>query len=462
MTDTHFDVIVIGSGPGGYIGAIKAAQNGKKVAMVERSAHLGGTCLNVGCIPTKALLQSAKSWDKLKSLAKLGIEVKGSSYNWTKTQDFKDGIVDGQRKGVQFLMKKNKITVFKGHGKLKGGDAVEVSGDKTQTIHGKAIMIATGSKVRELPFAPSNGKGIMTSDHILSIDAIPKSLVVVGGGVVGMEFASLFARIGTDVTVVEMAKQIFPYEDGEVVKEATKLFKKQGITMKTGSQLEGVEDKGGSCVVKIKGQDSLTVEKVLMSIGRAPVTDNLGLDNVGIALDERGFIPVDEHYRTKAPHVYAIGDVIDTPALAHTASAEAIYAADMMSGKNPPAINYDANPSAIYSWPEVASIGKTEEALKAEGIAYKSAKFPFSVIVKAKIEGGDIGFIKVLFEPKYREILGVHIVGATATEMIAEFSLGKVLETTIDEIAQTIHPHPTVSEAAAEVAHLAMGHALNM
>lgn len=464
MAENSYDLIVIGSGPGGYVGAIKAAQTGLKVAIVEKSDNLGGTCLNVGCIPTKALLHAAKSWAKLKSLDKLGIEISGAKFNWDKTQSNKTEIVDSQRKGLLYLMKKNKIKVFRGLGSFKDKYTLEIKDNqqKTQTISGKKFLIATGSRVKELPFAKSNGKNILTSDHILFIDHIPKTLAVIGGGVVGMEFASLFGRLGSKVTVIELADQVLPFEDGEVVKEACKHFKKQNIEIQNKTQLVAIKDNGKNCTVSLKDKDDLKFDKVLLSIGREPVTDSLKVNNAGIKTDSRGFVEVDPNYKTSLDHIFAIGDVIATPALAHTASAEALFAVDFMNGKNPNPLNYDANPSAIYTWPEVASIGKTEESLKKEGIVYKTSKFPFSPMAKAKIEGADIGFIKIIFEPKYRELLGVHIIGATATELISEFSLGKVLETTVDEIAQTIHPHPTISETIAEAAHAALGHAIHM
>lgn len=464
MTDKSFDLVVIGSGPGGYVGAIKAAQNGLKVALVEKSEHLGGTCLNVGCIPTKALLHSAKVWSKVSSMDKLGIEITGAKLNWGKTLKNKDQIVDSQRKGLKFLMKKNKIEVFNGFGSFVTKNTLEVksSDGTTQKINSKKFLLATGSKVRELPFAKSNGKNILTSDHILFIDHIPETLAVVGGGVVGMEFASLFGRLGSKVTVIELASQVLPFEDEEIVKEATKHFKKQNIEILTSTKLSSVDDKGSHCVVSTSEKEGMKFDKVLMSIGREPVTGGLNLDKIGVKVDARGFVEVDANLKTNLDNIFAIGDVISTPALAHTASAEAMFAADVISDKKVAPIRYESNPSAVYTWPEVASIGKTEKALKEEKIAYEVSKFPFTPMAKAKIEGADFGFIKLIYDPKYREILGVHIVGAVATEMIAEFSLGKVLETTVDEIAQTIHPHPTISETVGEVAHAALGHAIHM
>ena len=459
-----YDLVVIGAGPGGEVGAIRAAQLGLKVALVEKRRHLGGTCLNVGCIPTKALLQSAKTWTKLQHAEEFGFQTGKISFDWSKILARKDKIVDQQRKGLQFLMKKNKIDVYTGTGSFKSATAIRVEGSdgKSQELQTKSVLLATGSKVRELSFAQSNDKNILTSDTILSIDHVPKSMAVIGGGIVGTEFASLFARMGTKVTIIELMPQILPTEDGEVVKEFLRHLKKQGVTVKTGTKFTKLDDDGKSVTVTTEAGEKLNFDKVLLSIGRAPVTDKLKLEAVGLAADKAGFIEVNEHYQTKLKNVYAIGDIIKTPALAHTASAEAMHAVECIAGHHPPVINYDANPSAVYTNPEIASIGKTEEQLKESKTEYKIAKFPFAPMAKAKIEDAAYGFVKILFEPKYREILGVHIIGATATEMIAEFSLGKILETTIDEIGHTIHPHPTISETIMEAAHGADGQPIHM
>ncbi|MFW7380461.1 MAG: dihydrolipoyl dehydrogenase [Oligoflexus sp.] len=460
----QYDLVVIGSGPGGEVGAIRAAHLGLKVALVEKNEHLGGTCLNVGCIPTKALLQSAKVWEKLQHANEFGFTTGDISYDWSKIMARKDKIVDQQRKGLRFLMKKNKIDEYRGHGRLTSSTEVAVTdaNGKVETLKTKFVLLATGSRVRELPFAKSNGKNILTSDTILFIDHVPKSLAVIGGGIVGTEFASLFARMGSEVTIIELAPQILPTEDGEVVKEFLRHVKKQGITIKTGSKFTKLDDNGKQVTVHLENNETLNFDKVLLSIGREAVTGDIGLDRVGIKSEKGGFIPVDEHYRSSINNIFAIGDIIATPALAHTASAEAMHAVEVIAGHKPPVINYEANPNAVYTYPEIASIGKTEEALKAAKIDYKIAKFPFAPMAKAKIEDAAFGFVKILYEPKYREILGVHIIGATATEMIAEFSLGKILETTIDEIGHTIHPHPTISETIMEAAHAADGQPIHM
>ncbi|MBC7658186.1 MAG: dihydrolipoyl dehydrogenase [Chitinophagaceae bacterium] len=464
MATSSFDLVVIGSGPGGEVGAIKAAQLGLKVALIEKAEHLGGTCLNWGCIPTKALLHSAKLWDKLKTIEEQGFEIGAPKFHWNKILERKDKIVDQQRKGLRFLMKKNKIEVFEGHGRLTGKTSVAITAKdgKVTNIDTKSILLCTGSRIKELPFAKSNGKNVLNSDHILSIDHIPKSLAVIGGGVVGTEFASLFARMGSDVTIIELLPQILPTEDGECVKEIERNLKKQGINLDTSTKLKAIEDDGKRVKVSCEGKEDRFFDKVLLSIGREPVTDDVGLDKVGLKVEKGGFLKVDEHYRTAVANIFAIGDIIPTPALAHTASAEAYHAVEIIAGHTPPLINYSANPNAIYTYPEIASIGMTEEKVKDQKLDYLVAKFPFAPMPKAKIEDATVGFVKIIYEPKYREILGVHIVGASATEMISEFALGKVLETTVDEIGYTIHPHPTLSETIAEAAHVALGGAIHM
>ncbi len=462
MPETIFDLIVIGAGPGGEVGAIRAAQLGMKVALVEKNEHLGGTCLNVGCIPTKCLLESAKVWTKLNHVEKLGFKIGQPEFDWSAIMGRKDSIVNAQRKGLQFLMKKNAITLFSGYGRIKDPRTVEVTKDgKKELIKTKAILIATGSRVKELPFAKFNGKTILSSDNILAIDHVPKSLAIIGGGVVGMEFASLFGRFGSEVTVIEMLPQILISEDPECAEEVSRQMRKQNVKIETSTKLLSIEDRGDHCIVNVEGKEGRRFDRVLVSIGRSPVTEDLGLANVKITTD-KGFIPVDAHYRTHCETVFAIGDVLKSPALAHTASAEAIHAVEVIAGKNPPLIDYQTNPSAIYTHPEVASIGMTESVLSQKGLAYKVAKFPFAPLAKAKIEEATEGFIKILYEPVHKELLGVHIVGAKATELIGEFVLGKALEATVDEFAHAIHPHPTISETIMEAAHVAIGGAIHL
>jgi dihydrolipoamide dehydrogenase len=456
-----YDLVIIGSGPAGEVGAIRASQLGLKVALIEKEKHLGGTCLNWGCIPTKALLHAATTYDKLQKVADQGFEIGEVSYQWDKILSRKETIVDQQRKGLVFLMKKNKVTVYEGLGKLKDRNTVQI-GDST-TIQAKNILLATGSRVRELPFAKADGELIHNSDTVLSIKKIPKSMGIIGGGVIGCEFASLFSRFGTEVHIIELFPQILPTEDDESVAEVTRNFKKYGVKISTNAKVKGISKSKDSVTVEFEDGKKHSFENVLVSIGREAVTANIGIEACGVKRDERsGFITVNEHYQTAVPHIYAVGDIINTPALAHTASAEAMHAVERIAGHHPPVINYDANPTAIYCYPEIASIGKTERALKEAGVDYAVAKFPFAPMAKAKIEDMTQGFVKILYGKKYHDILGVHIVHAKATEFIAEFVLGKVLETTIDEIGQAIHPHPTLSETIMEAAHVANGAAIHL
>ena len=462
----NYDLIVIGSGPAGYVGAIHAAQNGLKVGIVEKDPTLGGTCLNVGCIPAKALLFSAQQFDKARRLATYGVNVEGDpKLNFEQVIKRKGEIVKRMTNGVAFLMKKNKIDVLKGHGRIAGRNNVEVedSAGKKTAFNTKNILIASGSRVRMLPHIEADGKDIITSTEILSLKETPKSLAVLGGGVVGSEFASAYGRFGTDVTIFEMSDQLVPSEDKETAKELEKALKKQNVTIRTGVKVSSMVSKGGSVEVKVEGDAKpLVFEKALISIGRAPNTEDIGLDTVGIQTD-RGFINVDFNTnQTSVPGIYAAGDVLTTPQLAHTGSAEAIFAVDAIIGNKRHPIDYLKNPGAIYTYPEIASIGKTEKALKDEGRDYKAAKFPFSAVAKAHIEDCPEGFIKILSDKKYGEILGVHIVHAKATEMIAEFALGQNLETTIEEVVHTIHPHPTLSETVMEAAHAATGHPIHI
>ncbi len=463
-----YDVIVIGSGPAGYVAAIHAAQNGLKTAIVEKNKTMGGTCLNVGCIPTKAMLHSALYYDKSSKFESYGVKFPGKAeLDFGQVNKRKDDIVKKLTGGVAMLMKKNKITVLSGHGRLEGKGKVSVTdgSGKSQSHETKNVILAMGSVVRELPHIKIDGKDIVSSDHILFLDKVPKSLAVLGGGVVGSEFASCFGRFGSEVTIFEMAKQIVPTEDHETAGELAKCLKKQKVTVKTGVKVNSITAKGGKVEVSVEGEAKPQVfEKALISIGRAPLTGDCGLETVGLSPNERGFIDVDLNtYQTKAPGVYAVGDIIPTPQLAHTGSAEGIHAVDVICGKKKQAINYLTNPSAVYTYPEIASIGHRESDLKEKGVEYKVGKFPFSAIGKARIDDATEGFIKIITDKKYGEILGVHIVHAKATEMIAEFSLGNNLEMTIDELVGTIHAHPTLSETVGEAAHAAaFGHAIHI
>ena len=464
MSQPHFDLVVIGAGPGGEVAAIRASQLGLKTALVEKREHLGGTCLNVGCIPTKSLLESAKTFRKFIKAKTEGFDFENFSYNWEKILERKNSIVNAQRKGLRFLMKKNKIECFEGHGKFISNTELSLldqNKKETQKITSKHFLIATGSEVRLPPNTTVDGKIIHTSDTVMDIEKVPEKTLIIGGGVIGLEFACLFNGFGSEVTVVEMSKRLLPMEDEDTVKELLRILKKQGIKTKAETSLESLTVKSKNAAVKTSDGETNSYDCVLLSIGRKPNTENLGLESVKVFMDGP-FIKTNNHYQTNVPNIFAIGDVIKTPALAHTASAEGIHAVEIIAGHSPRLIDYDANPSAIYTYPEIASIGKTEAELKEKGTDYKVAKFPFSPLAKAKIENETDGFIKILYGVQYKEILGVHIVGAKATELISEFVLGKILETTIDEIAHAIHPHPTISETIMEAAHLGIGPAIHL
>ncbi len=469
---TDFDLIVIGAGPAGYVGAIYAAQMGMKVALVEKNSTLGGTCLNIGCIPTKALLFSAMQFDKVKKLGAYGVKVRGIDEEGAVELDFpqvnkrKADIVKNLTSGIAFLMKKNKVEVLKGHGRLAGKSNVEVTdASGAKTLHGaKNVLLATGSRVRSLPSMPIDGKDVISSDHALFLDKVPSSMAVIGGGVIGCEMASCYGRFGTKIAIFEVADQILPMEDTEAAVELSKALKKQNCEIFTKVRIEKVVSKAGQAEVWVEGEAEPRVfEKVLVSVGRAPVTEDVGLDTVGIKTEKGGFLSVDmKSYRTSVSNIYAVGDIIPTPQLAHTASAEAMFAVDAMLGKERAPINYNANPGAVYTYPELASVGAREQELKASGREYKVGKFPFMAIGKARIDDATDGFVKLLTCAKTGEVLGAHIVHAKATELVAGMSLGINMEMTIEDIAHTIHPHPTISEAIMEAAHAAMGHAIHL
>ena len=460
-----YDLAVIGAGPAGEVGAIRAAQLGMSVVLIDKSPHLGGTCLNVGCIPTKALISSAHTYRQLKDCHKLGFVCDKVGFSWPKVMARKDQIVEQQRKGLRFLMKKNKITVIKGLASLKDSHCLLVDNDDDhrQSVRFKNLLIASGSEVSEFPPFIANHNNIYTSDSILSIDHVPESLAVIGAGVVGMEFACLFRQFGSEVTVYEIAPTPLVDEDHEVIQAFTRSCQKQGITLFCATQVKQLDDRGDQVVVTTSEEASYS--KVLLAVGRRPVTEPLKLATIDVTVDNKGFIPVDtDSYQLKNHrHIYAVGDVIATQALAHTASAEAIRAVEVIAGvKDSIAIDYLASPNAVYTSPEIASLGKTERGLQQEEIEYQKIKFPFSPSAKAKIEGCSEGFIKILFSPQYRELLGVHIINAKATELIAEFVVGKTLETTLDELAHAIHPHPTISESIMEAAHAGVHGAIHL
>ena len=456
----QFDVVIIGSGPGGYVAAVRGAQVGLKVALIEKEkdARLGGTCGLRGCIPTKALLNAAHLYEKAGHFEQFGLKVEGLTYDFEKVQKYKSDVVAKNSAGVSYLMKKNKVTVFNGFGKIAGKGKIEVTGDdgKKQTVETKNIIIATGSVVRPIPGFETDGKQVVNSDQILELSSVPKSMVVLGSGAVGVEFASVYSRFGCDTTVVELMDKIVPLEDAEVSKELERSFKKRGIKCMTGVKMDKLEkSKKG---VKVSGKDAkgkevvLEAEMLLVAIGRMPYLENLGLENTKVTVNPRGTIKVNEYCETDEPNVFAIGDVIDTAWLAHLASKEGILVVERLAGKKVEPINHRLVPNCTYCDPEVASVGLTEAKAREEGYDVKIGKFPFSASGKARILGETDGFVKIVSEKKYDEVLGVHIIGPHATELLAEACVAMQLETTADELGRTIHAHPTVSESVMEAA----------
>jgi dihydrolipoamide dehydrogenase len=462
LPDQQYDVVIIGSGPGGYVAGIRAGQLGLKTAVVERDPFLGGTCLHRGCIPTKALLENADIWQKIQKAKDFGITVGDVTIDWSAVQKRKQGVVDQNSKGIEFLFKKNKVEWVKGFGKVIDRNTVDVDGKKLST---KNIVLAMGSVPKDLPHIKADGKRIINSDHILKIDYIPKSMLVIGAGAVGCEFASIFSRFGTKTTIVEVMPQLLPIEDDEISKEFTRVFKKKGIDVFTDAKVLSCEvgENSVKSVVEVKGkQQTIETEIVLSATGRRAVTENCGLENTKVKLDPRGMVEVDPYMRTGEPGIYAIGDIVPTPALAHCAFAEGILAVEQIAGKEVRPINYDHVPNATYTDPEVASVGLTERKAKERGYDVKIGKFPFTANAKAKIVGEAVGLVKYVTDAKYDEILGVHIVGPKATELIVEAGAALELEATAESIARTIHAHPTLSEALAEAAEDVHGQALHI
>ncbi|MCM3871597.1 MAG: dihydrolipoyl dehydrogenase, partial [Pyrinomonadaceae bacterium] len=448
----------IGSGPGGYVAAIRAAQLGLQVAIVEKDKRLGGTCTLRGCIPTKQLLMSAHVYEQMQHAADFGVEATGIQLAFANVQKRKDKVVMKNSKGIEYLMKKNKITAFSGTGKLSLPGKIEVTSadGKKETVSTKNIIIATGSVVRPIPGFDTDGQRVVNSDHILELKEVPKSLIVMGAGAVGVEFASVYSRFGAETTIVELLPRLVPLEDEEVSKELEKSFRKRGLKSQVDTKLEKLErnDKG----VVVTGKTSkgeavkLEAEMLLVAVGRMPYTEGLGLEGTKIKV-EKGFIQVDEFQQTGEKGVYAIGDVVPTPLLAHLASKEGIVAAEHIAGdKNVRPINLRLVPNCTYCDPEVASVGLTEAKAREMGYEVKLGKFPFSASGKARILGEEEGFVKIVSEAKYDEILGVHIIGPHATELIAEACVAMQLESTAEELGRTMHAHPTVSEAIMEAA----------
>jgi dihydrolipoamide dehydrogenase len=462
---TQYDVVVIGSGPGGYVAGIRAGQLGLKVAVVEKDPFLGGTCLHRGCIPTKALLENAEIYQKVKKSKEFGITVGDVQLDWSAVQNRKQGVVDKGAKGIEFLFKKNKVERITGFGRIAGPGLVEVvSEGETKKLATKNIVLATGSVPKDLPHIKADGTKILNSDHILQLGAVPKSILVIGAGAVGCEFASIFARFGTKATVVEMLPQLLPIEDEEISKEFTRLFKKNGIEALVEAKIESCTptDAGVQSVVTLKNgkQQTIETELVLSAVGRRGVLETIGLEGTRVVV-ERGFVQVDPWMKTAEPNVWAIGDIVPTPMLAHCASAEGILVMEQIAGLEVRPINYDHVPNATYSDPEVASVGLTEKKARERGHEVKIGKFPFTANTKAKIIGESGGLVKFVVDAKYDELLGVHIVGPKATELIAEAVAALELEATSESIAKTIHAHPTLSEAMMEAAEDVHGHSIH-
>ena len=458
MSTEQFDVTIIGSGPGGYVAAIRAAQLGLKTAIVEKDKRLGGTCTLRGCIPTKQLLMSAHVYEQMQHAADFGVEASGIQLAFANVQKRKDKVVMKNSKGIEYLMKKNKITTFSGTGKLALPGKVEVTAaDGTkQTINTKNIVLATGSVVRPIPGFETDGAHVVNSDHILELKEVPKSLIVLGAGAVGVEFASVYSRFGAETTIVELMPRLVPLEDEEVSKELEKSFRKRGVKSHLDTKLDKLEKTDNGVVVSGKTSKGeavrLEAEMLLVAVGRMPYTEGLGLEGTKIKVD-KGFVQIDEYQQTGEPGVYAIGDVVPTPLLAHLASKEGIVAVEHMAGhKDVRPINLRLVPNCTYCDPEVASVGLTEAKAREMGYDVKLGKFPFSASGKARILGEEEGFVKIVSESKYDEILGVHIIGPHATELIAEACVAMQLESTADELGRTMHAHPTVSESIMEAA----------
>jgi dihydrolipoamide dehydrogenase len=464
-----YDLVVIGTGPGGYVCAVRAAQLGAKVAVVEKDATLGGTCLNVGCMPSKALLHASEMFEEAgHSFAKMGVSVPQPALDLPSMMNFKQQGIDGNVKGVEFLMKKNKIDVLNGKGKILGAGKVQVTGNNgvSQTVETRNIVIATGSDIARLKGIEIDEKRIVSSTGALSLEKVPGKLLVVGAGVIGLELGSVWRRLGAQVTVVEFLDRILPGMDGEVAKQFQRILEKQGFAFKLGAKVTGVDSSGATLKASIEpaaggAAETLETDIVLVAIGRVPYTDGLGLQEAGVALDNRGRVQIDHHFATSVPGVYAIGDVVAGPMLAHKAEDEGVAVAEILAGQAGH-VNYDVIPGVVYTTPEVSAVGKTEEELKQAGIAYTVGKFPFTANGRSKVNQTTEGFVKVLADAKTDRVLGVHIVGREAGEMIHEAAVLMEFGGSAEDLARTCHAHPTRSEAIKEAALAVAKRAIHM
>jgi dihydrolipoamide dehydrogenase len=469
MAEATYDVVVIGGGPGGYTAANRAGQLGFKTAVIEKRGTLGGTCLNIGCIPSKALLQSSHLYAQAgHDFAAHGIKVSGLGFDLPAMMTRKDKVVDGLTKGVEFLFKKNKVDWIKGAAKLVAPGKIEVTPEKGEAsiVHGRHIIIATGSEVMPLPGVEVDEKQVVSSTGALALDKVPEHLVVIGGGYIGLEMGSVWRRLGSKVTVVEFLDRIVPGMDGEIAKLMQRVLTKQGMTFKLSSKVTAAKPNKKGVALTFEPAnggkaENLDCDVVLVSIGRRPYTEGLGLGQVGVQLDNRGRIVTDEHFRTTAAGIYAIGDVIAGPMLAHKAEDEGVVLVEQLAGQKPH-IDYDCIPGVVYTWPEAAVVGKTEEELKAAGRAYKAGKFPFTANARARANADTEGFVKLLADAETDRVLGCHIIGPEAGTMIAEVVAVMEMQGTAEDVLRTCHAHPTLNEAVREAALAVHGRPLNM
>jgi dihydrolipoamide dehydrogenase len=455
---SSFDVVIIGSGPGGYVSAIRCAQLGFKTAIIEKYATLGGTCLNVGCIPSKALLSSSHHYEELKHFADHGIEVSGEvKVNLEKMIARKQAVVDQTSGGVKFLMDKNKITVYEGIGSFEDATHVKVtkSDNSSEVLEAKNIIIATGSKPSNLPFIKLDKERIITSTEALKLTEVPKHLVIIGGGVIGIELGQVYLRLGAEVSVVEYMDRIIPGMDSSLSKELTKVLKKQGMKFYVSHKVKSVERKGNTVTVQAENAkgETITIEGdySLVSVGRRPFTDGLSADKAGVKITDRGMVEVNDHLQTNIPNIYAIGDVVRGAMLAHKAEEEGVMVAEILAGQKPH-IDYNLIPGVVYTWPEVAAVGKTEEQLTTAGIAFKSGSFPFKALGRARASGDTDGFVKILADAKTDEVLGIHMIGARCADLIAEAVTAMEFRASAEDISRMSHAHPTFAEAMKEAA----------